>query len=63
MKQFDIPTRAPLDREAAHKSVDFMERNVKAGKPFFLYYPMTQAHFPTLAHPDFAGQNRRRRYR
>ena len=25
-------------------------------KPFFLYYPMTQIHFPTLAHPDFAGK-------
>ena len=33
-----------------------MERSVRAGKPFFLYYPITQIHFPTLAHPDFAGK-------
>ena len=33
-----------------------MERSVKANKPFFLYYPITQIHFPTLAHPDFAGK-------
>jgi arylsulfatase len=34
-----------------------MERNVKARKPFFLYYPITQIHFPTLAHPDFDGKS------
>ena len=33
-----------------------MERNVAANTPFFLYYPITQIHFPTLAHPDFAGK-------
>ena len=33
-----------------------MERNVNERKPFFFYYPITQIHFPTLAHPDFAGK-------
>jgi hypothetical protein len=33
-----------------------MERNVEAGRPFFLYYPMTQIHFPALPHPDFDGK-------
>jgi hypothetical protein len=33
-----------------------MERTVRDKKPFFVYYPMTQIHFPTLAHPDFAGK-------
>jgi arylsulfatase A-like enzyme len=32
-----------------------MERQVAAGTPFFMYYPITQIHFPTLPHPDFAG--------
>jgi arylsulfatase len=32
-----------------------MERNVAEGQPFFLFYPITQIHFPTLPHPDFAG--------
>lgn len=53
---FDTQTRRLLDREAARRGVSFIERNAKAGKPFFLYYPMTQIHFPTLAHPDFAGK-------
>ncbi len=57
VKVFDLNTRRTIDREAAEKSVAFMERNAKARKPFFLYYPMTQIHFPTLAHPDFDGKS------
>ncbi|MFN8570983.1 MAG: sulfatase-like hydrolase/transferase [Gemmatimonadaceae bacterium] len=53
---FDLDTRRQVDREAAHRSVDFMQRNVQAKRPFFLYYPMTQIHFPTLSHPDFVGK-------
>jgi arylsulfatase len=57
VKVFDLDTRRTVDREAALKGVEFMERNVRANKPFFLYYPITQIHFPTLAHPDFAGKS------
>jgi arylsulfatase A-like enzyme len=56
VKVFDLDSRRTLDREAAIKSVEFMERSVAAKKPFFLFYPMTQIHFPTLPHPDFAGK-------
>jgi len=56
VKVFDLDTRRTVDREAAERGVAFMERNVKANRPFFLYYPITQIHFPTLAHPDFAGK-------
>jgi arylsulfatase len=56
VKPFNMETRRTIDREAADRSIAFMERNVRAGKPFFLYYPMTQIHFPTLPHPDFAGK-------
>jgi arylsulfatase A-like enzyme len=56
VKVFDLVTRRTLDREAADKSIAFMEKNARANRPFFLYYPITQIHFPTLAHPDFAGK-------
>jgi arylsulfatase len=46
VKPFDLETRRTVDREAALRGIDFMERNVKANKPFFLYYPITQIHFP-----------------
>lgn len=56
VKQFDIPARAVLDREAAEKSVAFMDRSVKSRTPFFVYFPITQAHFPSVAHPDCSGK-------
>src|SRR5688572_24384094 len=55
VKPFDVHTRRTIDREAAERTIGFMERNVRARRPFFVYYPMTQIHFPTLAHPEFAG--------
>lgn len=53
---FDMESRGLVDREAARRGIAFMERAVKARQPFFFYYPITQIHFPTLAHPDFAGK-------
>jgi arylsulfatase A-like enzyme len=55
VKPFDLDTRRTVDRESADRGVEFMRRSVKEKKPFFLYYPMTQIHFPTLAHPDTHG--------
>jgi arylsulfatase len=56
IRPFDLESRRTIDREAADRGIAFMERNVRERKPFFFYYPMTQIHFPTLAHPDFAGK-------
>ncbi len=55
VKPYNLETRRTIDREAAGHGIAFMERNVKEGKPFFFFYPMTQVHFPTLPHPDLAG--------
>ncbi|MEX2282688.1 MAG: arylsulfatase [Gemmatimonadota bacterium] len=56
VKVFDLDSRRTLDRESAQRGIAFMERNVRANKPFFFYYPITQIHFPTLAHPEFVGK-------
>ncbi len=55
VKPYDMDTRRTVDREAAERGIAFMERNISENRPFFFYYPMTQIHFPTLPHPDFAG--------
>jgi arylsulfatase len=52
---FDMDTKRTIDRDAARHGIEFMERSLQAKKPFFFYYPQTQIHFPTLAHPDIAG--------
>lgn len=55
VKTFDLETRRTIDREAAEKSVTFIRKSAAKKQPFFLYYPMTQLHFPALPHPDKAG--------
>jgi arylsulfatase A-like enzyme len=55
VKPFDVAARRTIDREAAEKGVNFIRKNAKEKKPFFLYYPMTQLHFPALPHPDKNG--------
>ncbi len=56
VKPFNAETRRLIDRESADRGVAFMEKHARARTPFFLYYPITQVHFPTLPHPDFAGK-------
>jgi len=56
VKPFDLAARRTIDREAAERGVAFMKESSKKRTPFFLYFPMTQLHFPALAHPDQAGK-------
>ena len=55
---YDRKERTLIDKDLTDKSIDFMQRQVKAGKPFFLYLPYAQVHTPTLPHPDFKGKTR-----
>jgi arylsulfatase A-like enzyme len=56
IKTYNVAARREIDAELARRTIDFMERNVKAKKPFFTYVPFTQVHVPTLPHPDFEGK-------
>jgi arylsulfatase len=53
---FDVKSRARLDAEVTKRTLAFIERNARDGRPFFAYVPITQVHFPTLPHPDFKGR-------
>ena len=55
--EYDLEKRRLIDSELTKKSIDFMRRKANGDKPFFLYVPLTHLHFPTLAHPDFAGKS------
>jgi arylsulfatase A-like enzyme len=56
LKDYDVAQRRLIDAEITRRSVGFMERQAKAGKPFFMYVSLTQPHLPTLPNPAFAGK-------
>ena len=56
LEVFDRAKRRDIDREITTRAIGFMERQAKAGKPFFAYLPYTQTHEPVEAHADFKGK-------
>ena len=52
---YDLEQRRLIDTEITRRTIDFMQRNVKAGKAFYVYVPFTLVHFPTLPNARFAG--------
>lgn len=62
VKTYDVAARREIDAELTSRSIDFMKRQHAEQKPFFLYIPFTQAHLPTLPHPDFDGKTGNGRY-
>jgi arylsulfatase len=56
VRVYDMEYRALIDGDLTDKAIDFIGRQAKAKKPFFVYIPYTATHFPTLPHPDFAGK-------
>jgi arylsulfatase len=53
---YDLEARRRIDGELTERTVDFMQRQTRAGMPFFAYVPITQLHYPTLPHRDFEGR-------
>ena len=58
VKPFTPEVRAEIDYELVTKSVDFIKRQNQAGKPFFLYLPISMGHAPNLPAKAFAGKSR-----
>lgn len=58
IKVYDLKERAIIDSEETDKSMDFMKRQVKAGKPFFCFIPYTMVHMPVITAPGFAGKTK-----
>ena len=57
VRPYRLDFRPFIDEVLTEKSIDFMQRQVKAKKPFFLFLPYTATHYPTMPHPDFAGKS------
>jgi arylsulfatase len=58
VKVYNLKERSLIDRELTDKAVEFMQRQVRAGKQFFAYVPYTQPHQPVTPHPAFDGKTR-----
>jgi hypothetical protein len=54
---YDEDTRRQIDRLLTDRAVDYITKNGKGDRPFFLYVPLAFAHHPALAHPDFKGKS------
>jgi arylsulfatase A-like enzyme len=57
VRPYRLDYRPLIDADLTNKAIDFMKRQAKADKPFFVYLPYTATHFPTLPHPDFVGKS------
>jgi len=57
VRPYRLDFRPLIDGVLTEKSIDFMQRQVKAKKPFFLFLPYTATHYPTMPHPDFVGKS------
>jgi arylsulfatase len=53
---YDVVQRRLIDAEITKRTVAFIERGGKSGKPFFAYVALTQPHLPALPNPAFAGK-------
>lgn len=56
VKIYDLPARAMIDRELTDRSIEFMRRQTRNAKPFFLFLPYTQTHMPVIPEPEFKGK-------
>lgn len=58
VKPYTQEVRREIDWELVDRGVDFIKRQKAAGKPFFLYLPISRTHFPNLPSKRFEGQSR-----
>lgn len=53
---YDLEARRRIDSELTTRAIEFMHRQARGGRRFFVYVPLTQLHYPTLPHRDFSGR-------
>jgi len=56
-RPYNLEYRPLIDRDLTDRAISFMERQLEANKPFFVYLPYTATHFPTMPHPEFSGKS------
>ena len=56
VKEFDLEARREIDTELTRRTIGFIKRQAEAKRPFYIYAPLTQVHYPTLPSRAFDGR-------
>jgi arylsulfatase len=56
LEQLTLAVRREIDSEYMKRAKDFLQRSVKTGKPFFLYFNHSLMHMPTIPRNEFKGK-------
>ena len=55
---YDVAYRRQIEKDIADYSVDYIKRNARNERPFFLMIGWTRPHYPNVTHPEFVGRSR-----
>ncbi len=58
VREYTVEYRHQVEGDIATASVEFIERQAKAKKPFFMMIGWTHSHYPSVTAPEFAGKSR-----
>ena len=60
VREYTVEYRRQIEGDIAQASVDYIRRQAKGSKPFFLYVGWTQTHYPNVTAPEFTGKSTHR---
>lgn len=55
---YDLDAKRKMDRQSTERTISFINKNAKSGKPFFAYVGFTHFHPPWGVHPDFENKSK-----
>jgi arylsulfatase len=56
MGVYDLEMRRRIDSDLTERTIAYLREHSAGTEPFFAYVPLTQLHYPTIPHSDFAGR-------
>jgi arylsulfatase len=57
VREYTVEYRHQVEGDVATASVEFIERQAKADKPFFMMVGWTHSHYPSVTAPEFTGKS------
>ena len=57
VREYTVDYRHQVEGDIAEASVEFIHRQAKAKKPFFMFIGWTHSHYPSVVPPEFEGKS------